>query len=622
MESELLTGLYSEEEKAQILGQIEEAASANRLTVDIEAFQPRKRGILFPVLVNVAALALIVGAWFGADAYFQTRQQDLRLKTDKIFSTESKLLTKVLEDAKVQMAAKDAEIEKIQGDLAKMAAEKANLQKSFENRVNTKERELRQELASALEAEKKRLQEAGLGAEEITRRLKEFEAQKNAEFNSRLETYRRQVQGEIDQRTQALNALQSKLQSTVLEQEKLRQDIERQTKERERDLQGQLSNQAADLEGLKRSVEALTKEKEELNNFYRQADVAVAAVRSAFDSGDWVVTQAAVLSLRQVLAKASASASELVRSRAQAQLSLAEALDTAAVALGGSSSKAQAKKEQALAALQLGEIQKTLADTEAKWRQAEAVAEDLRKDVARLVVRLDEGTTETFDSRIEAQYLTAKVRELERTIEVLLPYRDQVQTLTDLFEAKYSNAKSRFVTTFGSQAGQTLFPQFDQAWQDLSRQVKKESSFEASRQQALEEVLTYTTYLRGASESAQNDKDTSEKLARTDANYRQVVESIQALMTTGAVEPGVSTAQSQLYGTVAAVSGTKIILEPLTKVKPQEGQTMEVRRVQGKRETVLGRGKVLSAASQRVEIDWTGNDLVPLSGDSTYLVLP
>ena len=99
LESELLTGLYSDEEKAQILGQIEEAASANRLTVETEAFLPLKRGILFPVLVNLAAVALIVGAWFGAEAYFQTRQQGLQLKTDKMFSTESKLLAKVLEDS-------------------------------------------------------------------------------------------------------------------------------------------------------------------------------------------------------------------------------------------------------------------------------------------------------------------------------------------------------------------------------------------------------------------------------------------------------------------------------------------------------------------------------------------
>jgi len=628
-----LTGLYSEEEKAQILGQIEEAASANRLTVDTEAFHPRKRGILFPILVNVAAVSLIVGAWFGADAYFQTRQQDLKLKTDKIFSTESKLLTKVLEDAKARMAEKNAEIEKIQGDLKKMAAEKANLQKSFENRVSSREKELRQELASALAAEKKRLQDAGLGTEEINRRLREFEAQKNAEFNNRIEAYRRQVQSEIDQRTQALTALQTKLQSTVTEQEKLRQDIEKQTKDRERDLQGQLSTQAADLEKLQ-------KEQDELNTFYRQADSAMAAVRSAFDTGDWVLTQAAVLSLRQVLAKASASASEAVRARAAVQASLATALDTAVVTLNDSSSKteanaqmealkAQAKKEQALAALQLAETQKTLMATEAQWRQSEAQwrqTEALRRqaeaEIEDLVTRLETSSSKTFDARIETQYLTARIAGLERTIRELTPYRDQALTLKKLFADKYPDARERFVSTLGSETGLKIFPQFDQAWQELSLLAKEEGTSEASRKKALGDVLTFTGYLQGTSPSAQTDKETAEKLARTDEDYRKVVESIQALAKGGAVEAGVSTALTQLYGTVAAVSGTKVVLEPLTKVRPQEGQSVELRRVQGRKETILGRGTVLTASNQKVELDWTGQTSVPLSGDPAYLVLP
>ena len=626
LESELFTGLYTDEEKAQILGQIEEAASANRLTVDTEQFHPEKRGILFPVLVNVAAVVLIVGAWFGAEAYFQTRQQGLQLKSDKMFSTESKLLAKVLEDSKNQLAAKNAEIDKIQGDMTKLAQEKADLQKSFENRVAVQERTLRQEMADALAVEKKRLQAEGLSPAEVEQRLKDFEAKKNAEFNNRLDTYRNQVQAEIDQKTLAVTALQSKLQSTVTEQENLRKEVEKQTKEREKDLQSQLSSQAADLDLLK-------KEKDDLNAFYRQADAAMASVRSAFDTGDWAQTQAAVLGLRQVLAKASASASDAVRSRALAQSVMASTLDTAVTNLTGAASKAeanaqieavkaQAKKEATLAALQLAETQKTLAATEAQWKQAAADAESLKASLDELTARLTESNGQVADYQTQVDDLKGQVVNLQRSVDDLTAYRVKVETLTNLFTSSYASAKERFLATLGSETGLTVFPQFDLAWQALDRQTRDEGTSEVSRKRALDDVLTFTSYLQGSAATPQAARDATEKLARTDEDYRKVVDSIQALAAAGAAEAKVSTVTTQLYGTVAVLSGTKVVLEPLTKVRPQEGQQVELRRVEGKKETVLGRGVVLTASNQKVELDWKGNTTIPLSGDPAYLVLP
>ena len=624
LETELLTGLYTDEEKAEILGQIEAAASASHLT-DTDTFHPRKRGILFPVVVNVMAVALVVGGWFGADAYFQTRQQSLQLKTNKIFSTESKLLAKVLEDSKNQLAAKNAEIDKIQGDVDRISQEKAALQKSFENRISAREKSLRQELADALAVEKKRLQDLGLGAAEVAQRLREFEAQKNAEFNSRLDTYRKQVQAEIDQRSQAVIALQSRLQTTVTEQESLRKDIEKQTKEREKDLQSQLSSQAADIDQLK-------KEKDDLNAFYRQADGAMAAVRAAFDTGDWTQTQTAVTNLRQVLAKASASASEAVRSRAAAQTLMAGALDTAVTSLTGAASKtevnaqieavkAQAKKEQALAALQLAETQKTLATTEAQWKQAVADAEALKTNLADLTAQLQDSNGRTTDTQTQADALKAQVADLQKTVDQLTPYKDRADTLTKLFTSSYATAKEKFLTTLGSEAGLTVFPKFDEAWQALEQQTREEGTVTASRKRALDDVLQFTAYLQGTAIAPQVAKNSTERLARTDDTYRQVVESIQALAGAATVEAKVSTATTQLYGSVALVSGTKVVLEPLTKIRPKVGDLVELRRVAGKKEIVLGRGKVLTASDQKVELDW-GNSPSPLSGDPAYLVLP
>jgi len=615
VESELLSGLYTDEEKAQILGQIEEAAAANHLTIDVDTFRPRKRGILFPVLVNVAAVGLVIGAWFGADAYFQDRQKGLQLKTDQMFSTESKLLAKVLEDSKNQLAAKNAEIDKIKGDLERITSEKADLQKSFADRISLREQQLRQEMDDALAAEKKRLQDSGLGAAEVAQKLKEFAIQKDAEFNERLQSYRREVQEEINQRTLAVTALQSKLQSTVSEQESLRKEIEKQTQAREKDLQTQLSSQAADIDQLKR-------DRDDLAAFYHQADTAMNAVRAAFEAGEWPQTQSALLNLRQVLAKASASASEAVRARALAQSVMASTLDSAVTTLSGSTSKADLKREQELAALQLAESQKTLAEAEARWKQAQTEVEDLKAKVDTLTQQLTESTAKLADSTNQVDTLKTQVADLQKTIDDLTPYKTRQETLTNLFGGTYASARQRFLTTLGSESGLTVFPNFDPAWQELSRETQDTNTADAVRHQALDDVLKFTSYLQGTAIDPQVARDTSEKLARADGTFRQVVDSIQTLASSGATESKVSTVTTQLYGTVAAVSGTRVTLEPLTKVKPQPGQEIELRRIAGKKETILGRGKVLVATDQKVDLDWTGNAVPPLSGDPAYLVLP
>jgi len=622
LESDLLTGVYSDEEKAQILGQIEEVAVANRLPIDAGEFRPRKSGILFPVLVNLAAVVLVVGAWFGAEAWFQTRQEGLKLRTDRLFSTESKLLTQVLEKSKAQLAAKNAEIDQIKGDLAKIAAEKADLEKTLESKVASREKSLRLEMQDALAAEKKRLEAAGYGPAEVARRLKEFEVLKNTEFNDRLESYRRQAQSEIQQRDLAVTALQAKLQASAADQERLKQEVEAQSKQRERDLQNQLSSQASDLDQLKR-------ERDELLLFQRQADASMAAVRTAFDSGDWTKTQASVLALRQVLAKASASASDLVRSRATAESRLVATLDSAVGLLDTAPAraetdakleavKAQAKKEQALAALQLAETQKTLAATEAQYKKATADLEALQGDLAAAQARAEDTQAQLDAGEARSQALEDRIAALEKTVADLLPWKQRGETLQGLFTASYPSARERFTTTLGSEAGLTLFPKFDDAWRDLQAGTQTD----AARRKALSDVLAFTEYLRGHALDPNAAKEAAAALARTDEDYRHVVESIQALSTDGAAESAVATATTQLFGSVAGTAGTRVLLEPLTKLRLQEGQLVELRRIQGKKETLLGRGKVLSVSAKRVEIDWTGNAAPPFSGDAAYLVLP
>jgi hypothetical protein len=212
------------------------------------------------------------------------------------------------------------------------------------------------------------------------------------------------------------------------------------------------------------------------------------------------------------------------------------------------------------------------------------------------------------------------VTELKKAVADLTPWKTKAETLQKLFTSDYKTARERFVSTFGSETGLSVFPDFDAHWQELQQETQDDGNAAIARKRAFDDVLTYTTYLKG--DSGASARDSAQRIARSDDDYKKVLDSIDTLLASGAEEPAVNTDTTQLYGTVINVFGTKVVLEPLTKVQPHEGQQVELRRVQGKKETVLGRGTVVTASNLKVELDWKGNSSVPFSGDPAYLVLP
>jgi septal ring factor EnvC (AmiA/AmiB activator) len=262
-----------------------------------------------------------------------------------------------------------------------------------------------------------------------------------------------------------------------------------------------------------------------------------------------------------------------------------------------------------------------MAATEAKWRDASAQADTLQKSVDDLTAKLNDSSTQATDAQAAAQKLQAQVDDMQKSLDDLTSYKTRFETLQKLFAADYKTAKDRFIATLGSEAGLQQFPGFDAAWQDLELQFRTEGTPLESRLQAFDDVQTFVSYLQGGSNAPLAAKANVERLTRADPDYKKVVDAIQALAATGATESKINTATTQLYGAVAGISATKVIAEPLTKAKAAAGQLVEIRRVEGKKETVLGQGKITLVAPDRLEILWS-NAQVPLSGDAVYLVLP
>ncbi len=700
-QTELHSGTFTEEEQTEILNEIEEAAFSAHMqaTTVVEAFRPSKKGVLFPVVINLLAVALVVVAWFGAQAYFTNKQEGLKLKTTQLFGAESSLLAKVLEDSKAQLDAKNAEIGSIQANLDKLAKEKNLLVANFDTQLSAKESALRAELAKQLEAEKARLLGLGFSKIDMSSKLSEFESQRTAELRQTLDNYKKSTQAEIDQRTKEVESLQAKVASTQAETARLKADYDKQSLAREKDLRGQFSIQLA-------SLDKLSQEREELNLFFRQADAQYASVRTALLSGDVAKAQASVVLLKGVLKTGAASMTEVVRQRSQADLVLAGALESAVSQLVETSKKPDADPRfeafktavrragtapveerpalmsKALAGLsevdaavtfvQAWESQKAAAQLAEKLKAAEAqrlrevsslniTVSDREKDLALLRSQLAElaSKAQSTDANLvsmsgilkeQVDNLQKQLADLESQLKALVAEKAQWTALSELYKTSrdqalaslvdikntdFATAKTLFLQPFASEAGKRFFPDYAATFNALvaklspppAAAVNPAEQLVKARQQAFQDVLLFTAYLRGEAGSAASPKEAqiaTEKLSHTDDSYKEVVDAIQKLAQTGAKETILQTDKFKLFGSVLSRSGVRLTIEPLTAAGATVGQSIEVRRSSGKTEAVLARGTITALGTKKIEADLAAVSaprIEPAAGDTVYLIL-
>lgn len=332
-----IQGVYTDEEKKEILATIDKVVASNRLDGaegNLIRFPARKRGLFFVAMVNVMAVVLVVGGWVFADWFFRDKVEGLKQQTNQIFSTEGRLLAKLMEESKAQLEAKNKELEKIQGDLSNLEGQKNKLLAEFDSKLSAKETELKASLEAELAAERKRLQGAGVSEAEIAAKLKALEAQKAAETQRALDEFKRANQAEIDARNRELEGLKGRLQSISADQEKLKTDLESKAKERESNLQSQLNKQNANLDKLTREADA-----ERL--FNRQVETELGTFQGAMERLDYDSASSALTRMEALAQKGLDSEYEAVKKRAQSDWTLAVTLTKAVKDLEASAAKVE-----------------------------------------------------------------------------------------------------------------------------------------------------------------------------------------------------------------------------------------------------------------------------------------
>ncbi len=265
------SGLSREDQK-EILKEIEKVATESRIEVTAEAFAVKaaKKGVLFPVIVNAAAVFALVAGFFAFQLFFQRSETQAAREGAAGITAAGKLIEELKKESEAQLQQKNAEINQIQGQLAQIDRERQSLQSTMDEKVRAREDELRAAVAAELEGERQKLRSQGLSDQDIARRLSEIEARKNTEFTSQLEAFRRQADEERRTSEANLRALESEFNANLARANEDRQKVLVDSKKREEDLRAQLDQRTRELESDKAKAEATLramasqKEKEDL----------------------------------------------------------------------------------------------------------------------------------------------------------------------------------------------------------------------------------------------------------------------------------------------------------------------------------------------------------------------
>jgi hypothetical protein len=179
----------SPEERARILQQIEQVVEQGRSPVTPAAFRlkPRKTGILFPVLINLVAAALVAGGILALSFYFRSRKENLTLNRGTYQSVEGRLLETYQKQSESRFQEKEEQIRQARERF--QAAEN-----TLAARLEAREAELRLAMDRELAAERERLQAQGAAAPDIRNRLRDLEARRQAAYMAELGRYAKELE--------------------------------------------------------------------------------------------------------------------------------------------------------------------------------------------------------------------------------------------------------------------------------------------------------------------------------------------------------------------------------------------------------------------------------------------
>ncbi len=165
----------SPEVRARILRQIDQVmAEGRRPAAPAElAVRARKKGILYPILINAAAAVVVALGFLSLGYVFRGEQGAVSLASAGFQSAEGRLLEVFRRQSESRLQEEQAQAQEAQQRLR--AGEL-----SLAQRLREREQDLRRSMDAELKAERERLNARGLAVAEVEARLRALEAERQA----------------------------------------------------------------------------------------------------------------------------------------------------------------------------------------------------------------------------------------------------------------------------------------------------------------------------------------------------------------------------------------------------------------------------------------------------------
>ena len=556
----------SPEEREQVLQQIETAIAESRTPqrADLAVLQAEKRGLAFPLLINLAALVLIGAGVFLLFRYFELRKENITLRRSSYLSAEGTLIQTLKQETESRLQAKEEEIASIQQQLQRVEQERQALKLQLEADLETKEEQLRRKLEEDLSRERERLVALGTSEAGIAEHLRELESRQEGSIEREIADYRRQLDAQLQEKEREL--LESQRQT--------REALAQASRERDA-LLSALRRQESERSAAEQRLTELNARLQAETLLKDQSAAVFSSLREHLRAGRYAAALQDLDSLEE---------------NPVVETYVVDLLKELIQDGQGQGSQGEAGEEAESAALEAMEAElavktERIDELEGQIRAIVTASSSDRNADALLAKQL-QGRADSLSAQLRAS--EARVERLNAELQTLRAERDSLSTALQ-----------------SARGAQT-------------------DTFEQGRDDALRDVMTFLRFL---SESGDNGGVTEEQLlalARQDPLFRAAIREIQILIAGGGAA-GELTSPFLFLGIVSSVASERVAIEAMVDLDVSVGSVIQIRRISDlEREITIAEGTVQQVRGGKITATFkplASGGQGPAARDPVYVIL-
>jgi hypothetical protein len=296
-------------EGEEILDHLDDVVTRKKITVNKStfSFHSQKNDVLFPVLVNIAALILVISGIFIFAQFSEAREQSIISDSGVLLSTEGRLIEKLKKESEEQLLLKDTEISETMEKLEQIRVERNLLQLEMDNKIQLRENKLRAELDQILSAERQKMEARGLSSTDIEQQLLLMETNRNRENDEQLTAFIRESREEMDQKEAALIKIKVEYENLLQEKQSQQLALKNELKARE-ESEAARSSISENLKSMRKQQQDEQLVLAQIRTFYEQ-------VKTDLDNADYDTALSQLATLKEYISQESIAALPMMENR-------------------------------------------------------------------------------------------------------------------------------------------------------------------------------------------------------------------------------------------------------------------------------------------------------------------